>query len=162
MANAPSRSLEGTRALTRFRASARSMAKGVDEPNSIEPHAQAPSLNNGAEVRAAPLHYSNWRQRVWQPACDAVGLPGFQFHDLGRNAATALVLHGVDVKTVRLKLASDTQARKSRSTSTRRRRAKPIAPPPKRSARRTSRRPLKTRAKIGQKSRLSKRVTDRK
>ncbi len=51
-----------------------------------------------------PLHYSNWRRRVWVPACDAVGLSGFRFHDLRHVAATALVLSGVDVKTAQVRL----------------------------------------------------------
>ncbi len=52
-----------------------------------------------------PLHYSNWRRRVWVPACRAVGLPeGFRFHDLRRVASTAMVLSGVDVKTAQVRL----------------------------------------------------------
>lgn len=52
-----------------------------------------------------PLHYSNWRRRVWVPACQAVRLPdGFRFHDLRRAASTAMVLSGVDVKTAQVRL----------------------------------------------------------
>jgi integrase len=48
----------------------------------------------------APLEYSNWRQRVWIPACRAAGLEGLRFHDLRRTNLTALVLDGADPKTV--------------------------------------------------------------
>jgi integrase len=65
-----------------------------------------------------PLRYSNWRRRVWQPACARAGLgaltrdaegkteryrgPGF--HDLRRANATGLVLAGVDLKTAQTRL----------------------------------------------------------
>lgn len=52
----------------------------------------------------APLHYSNWRQRVWLPATLAAGVAGLRFHDLRSNAATALVATGVDVKTAQTRL----------------------------------------------------------
>jgi integrase len=45
------------------------------------------------------LRYSNWRRRVWLPACARAGLNGLTFHDLRRAAATALVLEHVDMKT---------------------------------------------------------------
>jgi integrase len=51
-----------------------------------------------------PLRYSNWRRRVWVPACASAGLEGFAFHDLLRAAATALVLERVDVKTAQTRL----------------------------------------------------------
>ena len=51
-----------------------------------------------------PLAYSNWRQRVWVPACEAAGLTGLRFHDLRSLAATALVAAGVDVKTAQTRL----------------------------------------------------------
>jgi integrase len=51
-----------------------------------------------------PLHYSNWRRRVWLPACAAVGLYQLTFHDLKHTAATALVEEGVDVKTAQVRL----------------------------------------------------------
>ena len=54
--------------------------------------------------RGAPLHYSNWRRRVWVPACEALGLAGFGFHDLRHVAGTALVASGVDVKTAGTRL----------------------------------------------------------
>ena len=37
------------------------------------------------------LDYSNWRRRVWLPACEAADLVGMQFHDLRRTSATVLV-----------------------------------------------------------------------
>lgn len=46
-----------------------------------------------------PLNYPNFRQRVWQPACDRAGLTGLGFHDLRRVNATAMVAAGVDLKT---------------------------------------------------------------
>ncbi len=51
-----------------------------------------------------PLHYSNWRSRVWLPGCRAAGLPGLRFHDLRGAAATTLVAEGVDVKTAQTRL----------------------------------------------------------
>lgn len=52
----------------------------------------------------APLHYSNWRRRVWLPALEAAELQGVTFHDLKHTAATALVTAGVDVKTAQRRL----------------------------------------------------------
>ena len=51
-----------------------------------------------------PLHYSNWRIRVWVPAVNAVGLDGLHFHDLRKTAATVLLVEGVDVKTAQRRL----------------------------------------------------------
>jgi integrase len=52
----------------------------------------------------APLHYTNWRRRVWRPATKAAGLPALRFHDLRSTAATALVASGADVKTTQARL----------------------------------------------------------
>jgi integrase len=52
----------------------------------------------------APLHYTNWRRRVWLPACEAAGLAGLHFHDLRSLSATALVATGADVKTAQRRL----------------------------------------------------------
>jgi integrase len=52
----------------------------------------------------APLHYSNWRRRVWRPATVAAGMPALRFHDLRSTAATALVAAGTDVKTAQTRL----------------------------------------------------------
>ena len=51
-----------------------------------------------------PLEYSGFRQRVWEPACRRVGLPGLGFHDLRRTNATVMVRSGVDVKTAQARL----------------------------------------------------------
>lgn len=51
-----------------------------------------------------PLHYSNWRRRVWLPARDRVGLGDLTFHDLKHTAATLLVEEGVNVKTAQVRL----------------------------------------------------------
>jgi integrase len=50
------------------------------------------------------IRYANWRNRVWLPACRAVGLDSLGFHDLRRAIATALVRLGVDVKTAQQRL----------------------------------------------------------
>lgn len=52
----------------------------------------------------SPLHYSNWRQRVWLPATKAAGLTGLRFHDRRHIAGTALVTQGVDIKTAQVRL----------------------------------------------------------
>ena len=54
--------------------------------------------------RGRPLQYSGFRQRVWLPACHAIGLPDLGFHDLRRTNATAMVRMGVDVKTAQARL----------------------------------------------------------
>ncbi len=51
-----------------------------------------------------PLHYSNWRRRVWVPACRDVGLEGFQFKMLRTTNATVMVALAVDVKTVQTRV----------------------------------------------------------
>jgi integrase len=57
----------------------------------------------------APLHYSNWRRRVWAPAVEAAGFPELHFHDLRHTAATALVDEGVDIKTAQTRLGHSEQ-----------------------------------------------------
>jgi integrase len=51
-----------------------------------------------------PLHYSNWRSRVWVPACEQAGLAGLGFHDLRRNNATILHDEGTVVKVAQERL----------------------------------------------------------
>jgi integrase len=51
-----------------------------------------------------PLSYTNWRRRIWEPACRAANLTGLRFHDLRSMAATALVAAGVDIKTAQTRL----------------------------------------------------------
>lgn len=46
------------------------------------------------------LHHSNFRRRVFQPACFKAGLNGITFHDLRRTHATMLVAEGHDAKVV--------------------------------------------------------------
>jgi integrase len=73
-----------------------------------------------AGSKGGPLRYSNFRDRVWIPACVATGLgrlvktesgsdrrmtyQGLGFHDLRRAAATAMVASGVDVRTAQERL----------------------------------------------------------
>lgn len=52
----------------------------------------------------APLHYTNWRRRVWLPACREAGLSDLVFHDLRSLSATALIRVGADVKTTQHRL----------------------------------------------------------
>ena len=47
-----------------------------------------------------PLHYSNFRRRVFLLACEKAGIPDVTFHDLRRSHATMLVAEGHDVKVV--------------------------------------------------------------
>ena len=51
-----------------------------------------------------PLHYANWRRRVWVPACRNVELEGFQFKMLRTANATVMVALSVDVKTVQTRV----------------------------------------------------------
>jgi integrase len=51
-----------------------------------------------------PLSYTNWRRRVWVPACEQTGLVGLGFHDLRRVNATVMVAAGVDIKTAQRRL----------------------------------------------------------
>lgn len=46
------------------------------------------------------LHHSNFRSRVFLPACKKAGLEGITFHDLRRTHATMLVAEGHDAKVV--------------------------------------------------------------
>ncbi len=54
--------------------------------------------------RGKPLHYSDWRRRVWLPSTKTANLSGLRFHDLRGLAATVLVAQGVDVKTAQARL----------------------------------------------------------
>ena len=47
-----------------------------------------------------PLNYSNFRQRVFAPACHKAGLEEVTFHDLRRTHGTMLVAEGHSVKVV--------------------------------------------------------------
>ena len=47
------------------------------------------------------LRNSNWRIRVWKPACESAGMPdGLRIHDLRHTAASLLVSAGANVKAV--------------------------------------------------------------
>jgi integrase len=59
-------------------------------------------------ARGGPLHYSNWRRRIWLPACEAIGRPRLQFHDLRRLNLTVMVESGVDVKTAQTRAGHST------------------------------------------------------
>ena len=56
------------------------------------------------DAKGGPLHYSNWRTRVWLPACAKAGCEGAGFHDLRRANATVMIAEGVDVKTAQQRL----------------------------------------------------------
>lgn len=44
------------------------------------------------------LRRSNFNRRVWQPACDAIGLVGFRFHDLRHTGNTLAASTGASTK----------------------------------------------------------------
>jgi integrase len=56
------------------------------------------------EADGGYLDYSNWRHRVWVPACKRAGVAGLVFHDFRRVNATVLVAEGVDLKTAQTRL----------------------------------------------------------
>lgn len=66
--------------------------------------AQKPEALVFVSPAGEPLHYSNWRRRVWLPALAEAGLDRLTFHDLKHTAATTLVEEGVDVKTAQVRL----------------------------------------------------------
>ena len=51
-----------------------------------------------------PLRYSNFRTRIWEPACHRAGLPNVGTHDLRRANATAMIRSGVDIRTAQQRL----------------------------------------------------------
>ena len=54
-----------------------------------------------ADSKGGPLRSSNWRRRVWKPACEASGMPdGLRIHDLRHTAASLAVSAGANVKAV--------------------------------------------------------------
>jgi integrase len=50
------------------------------------------------------LNYSNFRKKVFKPACERAGLPTITFHDLRRTHATMLVSQGLDPKVVQYRM----------------------------------------------------------
>jgi len=62
-----------------------------------------------ADSQEGPLRNSNWRHRVWKPACDAAGMPdGLRIHDLRHTAASLAVSAGANVKAVQRMLGHST------------------------------------------------------
>lgn len=66
--------------------------------------AATPHANVFVSPDGAPLHYSNWRRRVWLPARAAAGFPELNFHDLKHTAGTALLDEGVNIKIAQARL----------------------------------------------------------
>jgi len=59
--------------------------------------------------KGEPLRISNWRRRVWRPACEESGMPdGLRIHDLRHTAASLLVSAGANVKVVQRHLGHST------------------------------------------------------
>lgn len=55
------------------------------------------------------LRISNWRRRVWRPACEGSAMPdGLRIHDLRHTAASLLVSAGANVKVVQRHLGHST------------------------------------------------------
>lgn len=79
-------------------------------PPSVRDHlaahmAASPSADADAlvfvDTSGGPLRNSNWRHRVWKPACAASGMPeGLRIHDLRHTAASLAVSAGANVKAV--------------------------------------------------------------
>jgi len=54
--------------------------------------------------RGGPLCYSNWHDRIWAPAVEAAGLPGFHFHWLRHTAVALMVEVGTHPKVIQQRL----------------------------------------------------------
>lgn len=57
--------------------------------------------------RGRPLHHTNFRRQVFQPALDAAGLPAMRLHELRHTAASLAVAAGADVLAVARMLGHD-------------------------------------------------------
>ena len=57
-----------------------------------------------ADSNGGLLRYSNWRNRIWVPACEKAGHPLARSHGLRRAHATSLVVNGVDARTAKDRL----------------------------------------------------------
>ena len=66
-----------------------------------------PTSADGLVFRASeggPLRRTNFRRRVWLPATESAGIPGFRFHDLRHTHATLLIAQGEHPKVVQSRL----------------------------------------------------------
>jgi integrase len=68
----------------------------------VERGCYAPDELVFGSVRGTPLHPSNFRQRVWDPALRLADLEGdgYRFHDLRHTCVSRLVAAGADIKLV--------------------------------------------------------------
>ena len=57
-----------------------------------------------------PLRRGNWRHRVFDPACAAVGLAGVTPHDVRHTAASVAIAAGANVKAVQRMLGHTSAA----------------------------------------------------
>jgi integrase len=88
-------------------AGVRDLPLEIEDTMNISKHI-ADTGRNGADADSPlftspdgkPLHYSNFRRRIFLPACKKAGLEGITFHDLRRTHATMLVAEGHDAKVV--------------------------------------------------------------
>ncbi|MEE8376035.1 MAG: tyrosine-type recombinase/integrase, partial [Acidimicrobiia bacterium] len=72
-------------------------------------HTDDPEAFVFADSKGGPLRNSNWRIRVWKPACEASGMPeGLRIHDLRHTAASLAVSQGANVKAVQRMLGHST------------------------------------------------------
>lgn len=71
--------------------------KGQDDPVFTSPDGQ-------------PLRLSNWRRRVFQPACKRAGLGDVRVHDLRHTAASLAISAGANVKAVQKMLGHQSAA----------------------------------------------------
>jgi PIN like domain/Phage integrase family len=60
--------------------------------------------------RRRRLPRSNFRRRVWLPATEAVGVPGFRFHDLRHTGATLAAATGAPLRAVMSRMGHSTPA----------------------------------------------------
>ncbi len=56
------------------------------------------------------LRRSNFRRRVWVPATEAVGVPGFRFHDLRHTGATLAAATGAPRRALMSRMGHSTPA----------------------------------------------------
>jgi integrase len=73
------------------------IAKHIADTGRNGAHATSPLFTS---PEGKPLHNSNFRKRIFRPACRAAGLEGVTFRDLRRTHATMLVAQGYDAKVV--------------------------------------------------------------